>query len=124
MLPDLLAQQILRLIEEGGYQPGDRLPTIADLASRFEAARGTVREALVKLQTIGVLEVRHGSGIYVRRAGIADAENAGRGAGNLPGTVAPRGGRGEAGVGPSPGAVGGRQGLWAPGELHRSVRAG
>lgn len=48
--------------------PGDRLPTARELAETFEVATPTMREALRKLQATGVVDIRHGSGIYVLRA--------------------------------------------------------
>ncbi|MDQ3693521.1 MAG: FadR family transcriptional regulator [Chloroflexota bacterium] len=62
-----LAQQILDLIRERDLAPGDRLPTAKALAERFSVATPTLREALRRLQATGVVDIRHGSGIYVRQ---------------------------------------------------------
>ena len=64
-LPDDLAQRIHALIEADGYAPGDRLPAIAEMARRFGVGAPTLREALKKLETIGAVVVKHGSGVYV-----------------------------------------------------------
>jgi len=61
-----LAKQILQLIRSENLQPGDRLPAAKALAERFAVATPTLREALRRLQTTGEIEIRHGSGIYVR----------------------------------------------------------
>lgn len=66
-LSTFLAQQVLTLIREGDLKPGDRLPSAKDLAARFSVATPTMREALRRLQATGVIDIRHGSGIYVRR---------------------------------------------------------
>lgn len=69
--PDLsqhLTRQILRLIEARQLKPGDRLPSTKELAERFAVATPTLREALRRLQATGVIDIRHGSGIYVRKA--------------------------------------------------------
>lgn len=66
-LSTFLAQQVLSLIREGDLKPGDRLPSAKDLAARFSVATPTMREALRRLQATGVIDIRHGSGIYVRR---------------------------------------------------------
>ena len=66
---DLLTEQIVDLIERDGLGPGDRLPTVQALATRFAVAAPTMREALRRLQAVGVVELRHGSGVYVRHAG-------------------------------------------------------
>jgi GntR family transcriptional repressor for pyruvate dehydrogenase complex len=67
-LADKLAQQIWHLIQTSGYKAGDRLPTIMDMAQRFKVGHPTVREALRKLETMGTVEIRHGSGVYVTRS--------------------------------------------------------
>lgn len=64
-LPDDLAQRINVLIDVDGYAPGDRLPPIAEMASRFGVGAPTLREAIKKLETLGAVVVRHGSGVYV-----------------------------------------------------------
>jgi GntR family transcriptional repressor for pyruvate dehydrogenase complex len=66
---DLLTEQIVELIERDELRPGDRLPTVQALAARFAVAAPTMREALRRLQAVGVVEIRHGSGVYVRHAG-------------------------------------------------------
>ena len=66
---DMLTEQILDLIEQEGLGRGDRLPTVQALAGRFAVAAPTMREALRRLQAVGVVEMRHGSGVYVRHAG-------------------------------------------------------
>lgn len=66
-LADDLAQRIKQLIETEGRQPGDRLPAISEMARRFKVGHPTLREALTKLETLGVVEIRHGSGVYVGR---------------------------------------------------------
>jgi GntR family transcriptional repressor for pyruvate dehydrogenase complex len=67
-LSDRLARRIRGLIQTGDYKPGDRLPAIMEMARRFGVGHPTVREALKKLETMGVVEIRHGSGVYVTRS--------------------------------------------------------
>lgn len=67
-LSDRLANQIRQLIRTGNYQEGDRLPAIMEMARRFRVGHPTVREALKKLETMGFVEIRHGSGVYVTRS--------------------------------------------------------
>jgi DNA-binding FadR family transcriptional regulator len=57
-------------ILRGRYQAGDRLPSERELAERFDTHRGTVREALKKLEQIGLAEIRPGG---VRAAPIEEA---------------------------------------------------
>ena len=64
-LADTLARRIRSLIQSGEYTEGDRLPAILEMARRFGVGPPTVREALKKLETLGVVDVRHGLGVYV-----------------------------------------------------------
>lgn len=64
-----VATEIIRLIDEGDYQPGTRLPGERALAEQFSVSRVTVREALVSLQTLGRVDIRTGSGVYVLEGG-------------------------------------------------------
>jgi GntR family transcriptional repressor for pyruvate dehydrogenase complex len=64
-LADTLARRIRGMIQRGEYDEGDRLPAILEMARRFGVGPPTVREALKKLETLGVVDVRHGSGVYV-----------------------------------------------------------
>jgi GntR family transcriptional repressor for pyruvate dehydrogenase complex len=62
-----LSDQVFALIKSRGLQPGDRLPSMKELAQTFSVATPTIREALRRLQATGVVDIKHGSGIYVRR---------------------------------------------------------
>jgi DNA-binding FadR family transcriptional regulator len=62
-----IADRIIQSIRGGRYEPGDRLPTERDLAERLQVSRTTVREALIALEVEGYVEVRVGSGVYVRQ---------------------------------------------------------
>ena len=44
----------------GQYRPGERLPSERDLATRFEANRGAIREALKKLEQLGIASINPG----------------------------------------------------------------
>jgi GntR family transcriptional repressor for pyruvate dehydrogenase complex len=66
-LSEELARRVRELIETGDYRAGDRLPSIAEMAHRFGVAHPTLREALRRLQTLGYVDLRHGSGVYVGR---------------------------------------------------------
>ena len=66
-LSDRVARRIHNLIRSGDYRQGDRLPAITEMARRFNVGHPSVREALKKLETIGVVEIRHGAGVFVSR---------------------------------------------------------
>ncbi|HHV65706.1 MAG TPA: FadR family transcriptional regulator [Peptococcaceae bacterium] len=54
------------MIKNNDYKAGDRLPSLSELSEMFEVGKPTVREALSVLAATGVLEIRHGSGIFLR----------------------------------------------------------
>jgi len=64
-----IADQLRRLIGGGEFAPGARLPAERDLARQLGVSRPSLREALIALEIEGLLEVRVGSGIYVRHPG-------------------------------------------------------
>jgi DNA-binding FadR family transcriptional regulator len=61
-----VADRIAALIKKGEVKSGQRLPPERDLAIRFKVSRPVVREALVALELSGAIEVRTGSGAYVK----------------------------------------------------------
>jgi GntR family transcriptional repressor for pyruvate dehydrogenase complex len=67
-LKERVIRQLTRLIEDGALQPGDQLPSERELSEELQVSRGTVREAVQLLQALGLLEIRHGSGTFVRLA--------------------------------------------------------
>ena len=67
-LTEYLGQQLLDFIRSQGLGPGDRLPSVSQLAEQFAVAPPTLREALRRLEATGAVQIRHGSGIYVRES--------------------------------------------------------
>ncbi|ADB50922.1 FadR/GntR family transcriptional regulator [Conexibacter woesei] len=63
---DELTQDLIDALKRQGFGPGDRLPSVTALATQFAVAAPTIREALRRLQALGFLDFRHGSGVYVR----------------------------------------------------------
>jgi DNA-binding FadR family transcriptional regulator len=68
-----IADQIRSLIESGQVARGARLPAERDLAKQLRVSRPSLREALIALEIEGLLDVRVGSGIYVRQPGAPAA---------------------------------------------------
>jgi len=60
-------EHIHRGILAGEYRTGDRIPTEAQLANRFDTSRVTVARALRDLEQQGFLERRRGAGSFVRQ---------------------------------------------------------
>ncbi len=67
-LKERVIRQLAQLIEDGVLKPGDQLPSERELSEDLRVSRGTVREAVQFLQTLGLVEIRHGSGTFVRLA--------------------------------------------------------
>lgn len=65
-------EQIKAMIADGEVGPGERLPTERELSVRLGVSRGSVREAIRSLTTLGVLSVRHGAGVYATALRPAD----------------------------------------------------
>jgi DNA-binding FadR family transcriptional regulator len=61
-----IADQLRQLIAAGEFPAGERLPAERDLASHLKVSRPSVREALIALEVEGLIEIRGGSGVYVR----------------------------------------------------------
>ncbi len=68
-----IADQLRLLIQGGEFPVGARLPPERDLALKLGVSRPSVREALIALEVEGLVEVRMGSGIYVRSRVAADS---------------------------------------------------
>lgn len=62
-----LARTLLEELASGRYAIGARLPAERELATTYNVSRPTVREAMIALEVQGLVEVRVGSGAYVRR---------------------------------------------------------
>ena len=59
-----IADRIRMLILDGTFPAGQPLPAERPLAERFGVSRGSIRDALRTLETIGLLVTRHGQGTF------------------------------------------------------------
>ena len=72
-LGEITAQKLVRMIQEKGYVPGDKLPTEMELSEVLRVGRNTVREALRILMSRNIVTIRQGSGTFVsEKNGIPD----------------------------------------------------
>lgn len=60
-----VVEEIRAYIDQNGLQPGHKLPPERVFIDRLGVGRSSLREALRVLTTLGVIEVRHGDGMYV-----------------------------------------------------------
>ncbi|WP_433335869.1 FadR/GntR family transcriptional regulator [Spirillospora sp. CA-294931] len=65
-------EQIKAKLASGELVPGQRLPTERDLAAELGLSRSSMREAIRALTVLGVLEARHGAGVYVTQLEPSD----------------------------------------------------
>lgn len=66
-LADRIYGTLLEAIVSGGYEPGAKLPTELQLAEAYQVSRPVLREALLRLQTDGLVVTRQGAGTFVVR---------------------------------------------------------
>lgn len=74
-LSDRIAEQLETMIIEQGLKPEDRLPAERQLAEHLAVSRPSLREAIQKLISKGILASRRGGGTYVQavpKAGFVD----------------------------------------------------
>jgi DNA-binding transcriptional regulator YhcF (GntR family) len=73
-LREQLVRQIMLGVVSDDLKPGQRLPSTRELARRFRIHSNTVSAAYRDLERSGWLEVRKGSGVYVRQLGQDPSE--------------------------------------------------
>lgn len=69
-----VAEQLSSQIRAGDKQAGDKLPPERELARLFHVSRPTIREAITTLEVMGLVDVRPGSGVYVKDSASARPE--------------------------------------------------
>jgi GntR family transcriptional repressor for pyruvate dehydrogenase complex len=67
-LYEQIVEQLTDHIREAGLGPGDRLPPERELAAHLGVSRASVAQALVALEVLGVISVRHGDGALIEAA--------------------------------------------------------
>ena len=65
-LNELIRDYVKQYILDQELSAGDPLPSETQLAEELGVGRSSVREAIKALQSLGIVEVRHGEGLYVR----------------------------------------------------------
>jgi len=62
-----IVEQIKNLIVYEKMMPGDKLPSERVLSAYLGVSRNSLREALKTVEALGILEIRHGAGIFLRQ---------------------------------------------------------
>lgn len=66
MLKRVIQDEIKKYITDRNLRPGDLLPPEGQLAEFLGVSRGSVREAVKSLESLGIVESVHGEGVRVR----------------------------------------------------------
>ncbi|MEU8025113.1 MULTISPECIES: GntR family transcriptional regulator [Micromonospora] len=61
----VVINDIRKSIASGQLKEGDKLPSLPELAEKYDCSIGTVRRAIEHLQITGELQGRQGKGTYV-----------------------------------------------------------
>jgi GntR family transcriptional regulator, transcriptional repressor for pyruvate dehydrogenase complex len=61
-----VAEAIYEMIRSGQIKPGDKLDSVQQLAENFQVGRSAIREALTSLRALGLVDMKHGEGTYVK----------------------------------------------------------
>jgi GntR family transcriptional regulator len=60
-----ICEQVRRWVALGALRPGDRLPTVRELAARTRVNRNTAARAIRELESEGIVRTRVGQGTFV-----------------------------------------------------------
>ncbi len=69
-LVDIATQRIKQHIVDNQFQAGDKYLSEKELIDRLQVSRTVIREALISLQSIGLLKIVTGDGVYIADANI------------------------------------------------------
>jgi GntR family transcriptional repressor for pyruvate dehydrogenase complex len=64
-IPDVVYDQLISLITNGHLKPGERLPSERTMAMDLGVSRQSIREAIFRAKSAGLIEVRQGGGTFV-----------------------------------------------------------
>ncbi|TWH57140.1 GntR family transcriptional repressor for pyruvate dehydrogenase complex [Desulfitobacterium sp. LBE] len=65
-LHEEIIEKINELIVQGGFKVGDKIPSLSYLSNAFGVGVPTIREALSVMSALGLMEIKHGSGAYIK----------------------------------------------------------
>ena len=64
---EYVLEKIKEMIVAGDLKPGAKLPSERELSSKLEVGRASVKEAVRILEILGLIEVKHGDGSYLKQ---------------------------------------------------------
>lgn len=65
-ISEQIFEQLKEKIIRGEFKPNDKLPSENELCRLFKVSRTTIRQALINLQVLGLIETRNGEGSFVK----------------------------------------------------------
>lgn len=65
-----VGEQLRQRILDGEYREGERLPPERELSKAYDVSRAVIRDAIIMLELQGIVDVRQGSGVYVKTSAI------------------------------------------------------
>jgi GntR family transcriptional repressor for pyruvate dehydrogenase complex len=68
LVPQSVARQIQTMIQAGQLKPGEKIPSQREFSQKFGISRASLREALLTLETLGLLKTEAGRGTFVTDA--------------------------------------------------------
>jgi len=66
-MSEAVANQVLKLINDGSLKLGDRLPVEIELAASLGVSRTAVREGMARLHAMGIIEILPGRGTFISK---------------------------------------------------------
>lgn len=65
LVPQSVAREIQTMIQSGSLKVGEKIPSQREFSQKFGISRASLREALLTLETLGLLKTEAGRGTYV-----------------------------------------------------------
>ena len=64
-IPDIVYKQLVSLITNGHFKPGEKLPSERNMALELGVSRPSIREAIYRAKIEGLIKVKQGGGTFV-----------------------------------------------------------
>ncbi|OJF94948.1 FadR/GntR family transcriptional regulator [Pararhizobium antarcticum] len=75
LVPQSVAREIQTMIQSGSLKPGEKIPSQRAFSLKFGISRASLREALLTLETLGLLKTEAGRGTFVSDASPAGSSH-------------------------------------------------
>ncbi|MBD8555974.1 FadR family transcriptional regulator [Rhizobium sp. CFBP 8762] len=77
LVPQSVAREIQRMIQAGALKTGEKIPSQREFSQKLGVSRASLREALLTLETLGLLKTEAGRGTFVAAGSNGAAVNSG-----------------------------------------------